>query len=80
VSQLHAIAPGRVTRAARDPLVVRPTGVVGQVPYSIDLPMALVLLHVLITAYTARLAWSVRGLASELPLEHAAAEAESVKG
>ena len=40
--------------------------------YFTDLPIALVLVHmlggVLITAYTARLVWSVRGPASELPL------------
>jgi cytochrome c oxidase assembly protein subunit 15 len=48
-------------------------GVVGYVQYFTDLPIALVLLHmlgaVLVTAYTARLVWSVRGPASELPLD-----------
>jgi cytochrome c oxidase assembly protein subunit 15 len=40
-------------------------GVVGYVQYFTDLPIALVLLHmlgaVLVTALTARLVWSVRG-------------------
>ncbi|SNS22205.1 cytochrome c oxidase assembly protein subunit 15 [Geodermatophilus pulveris] len=72
---LHAVdAPGRVTRAARDLLVVQlAQGVVGYVQYVTDLPIALVLLHmlgaVLVTAYTARLVWSVRGPASEQPLD-----------
>ena len=66
-------SPGRVRRAARDLLVVQlAQGVVGYVQFFTDLPIALVLLHmlgaVLITAYTARLVWSVRGPASELPL------------
>jgi cytochrome c oxidase assembly protein subunit 15 len=66
-------APGRVKRAARDLLVVQlAQGVVGYVQYFTDLPIALVLLHmlgaVLVTAYTARLVWSVRGPASEAPL------------
>ena len=71
---LHATdAPGRVRRAARDLLVVQlAQGVVGYVQYFTDLPIALVLLHmlgaVLVTAFTARLVWSVRGPASELPL------------
>jgi cytochrome c oxidase assembly protein subunit 15 len=42
------------------------------VQYFTDLPVVLVLVHmlgaVLITAYTARLVWSVRGPASELPI------------
>ncbi|WNV73902.1 COX15/CtaA family protein [Geodermatophilus sp. DSM 44513] len=72
---LHATdAPGRVTRAARDLLVVQlAQGLVGFVQYFTDLPIALVLLHmlgaVLVTAYTARLVWSVRGPASDLPLD-----------
>ncbi|TFV65892.1 UNVERIFIED_ORG: heme A synthase [Bacillus sp. AZ43] len=66
-------SPDRVRRAARDLLVVQlAQGVVGYVQYFTDLPIALVLLHmlgaVLITAFTARLVWSVRGPASELPL------------
>jgi heme a synthase len=66
-------SPGRVRRAARDLLIVQlAQGVVGYVQYFTDLPIALVLVHmlgaVLITAYTARLVWSVRGPASELPL------------
>jgi cytochrome c oxidase assembly protein subunit 15 len=66
-------APGRVRRAARDLLVVQlAQGVVGYVQYFTDLPVALVLLHmlgaVLVTAFTARLVWAVRGPASEAPL------------
>jgi cytochrome c oxidase assembly protein subunit 15 len=66
-------SPGRIRRAARDLLIVQlAQGVVGYVQYFTDLPIALVLVHmlgaVLITAYTARLVWSVRGPASELPL------------
>jgi cytochrome c oxidase assembly protein subunit 15 len=68
-------SPGRVRRAARDLLIVQlAQGVIGYVQYFTDLPVALVLVHmlgaVLITAYTARLVWSVRGPASELPLGH----------
>ena len=74
VSLYATDAPGRVRRAARDLLVVQlAQGVVGYVQYFTDLPIALVLLHmlgaVLVTAYTARLVWSVRGPASELPLD-----------
>ena len=71
---LYAVdSPGRIRRAARDLLVVQlAQGVVGFVQYFTDLPIVLVLLHmlgaVLIAAYTARLVWSVRGPASELPL------------
>jgi cytochrome c oxidase assembly protein subunit 15 len=71
---LHAVdSPGRIRRAARDLLVVQlAQGVVGFVQYFTDLPIVLVLLHmlgaVLIAAYTARLVWSVRGPASERPL------------
>ena len=73
VSLYATDSPGRVRRAARDLLIVQlAQGVVGYVQYFTDLPIALVLLHmlgaVLITAYTARLVWSVRGPASELPL------------
>ncbi|ADB74749.1 COX15/CtaA family protein [Geodermatophilus obscurus] len=73
VSLYATDAPGRVKRAARDLLVVQlAQGVVGYVQYFTDLPVALVLLHmlgaVLVTAFTARLVWSVRGPASELPL------------
>lgn len=74
---LHATdSPGRVRRAARDLLVVLGLqGVVGYVQYFTHLPALLVVLHmagaVLITAFTARLVWSVRGPASELPLEAA---------
>ena len=71
---LYAIdSPGRVRRAARDLLIVQlAQGLVGYVQYFTDLPIALVLVHmlgaVLITAFTARLVWSVRGPASEIPL------------
>jgi cytochrome c oxidase assembly protein subunit 15 len=73
VSLYATDAPGRVKRAARDLLVVQlAQGVVGYVQYFTDLPIALVLLHmlgaVLVTAFTARLVWSVRGSASEVPL------------
>jgi heme a synthase len=72
---LYAVdSPGRVRRAARDLLIVQlAQGLVGYVQYFTDLPIALVLGHmlgaVLITAYTARLVWSVRGPASERPLD-----------
>jgi cytochrome c oxidase assembly protein subunit 15 len=67
-------APGRVRRAARDLLVVElAQGLIGFVQYFTHLPVVLVLVHmlgaVLITAYAARLVWSVRGPASELPLD-----------
>ena len=66
-------SPGRVRRAARDLLIVQlAQGVIGYVQYFTDLPIALVLLHmlgaVLITAFAARLVWSVRGPASGAPL------------
>lgn len=66
-------SPDRVRRAARDLLIVElAQGVVGYVQYFTDLPIALVLLHmagaVLVTAFAARLVWSVRGPASEVPL------------
>jgi cytochrome c oxidase assembly protein subunit 15 len=75
---LYAIdSPGRVRRAARDLLIVQlAQGLVGYVQYFTDLPIVLVLVHmlgaVLITAFTARLVWSVRGPASELPLDSSA--------
>ncbi len=71
---LHATdAPGRVRRAARDLLVVQlAQGLVGYVQYFTDLPIALVLLHmlgaVLVTALTARLVWSVRGPSTDAPV------------
>ena len=80
---LHAVdSPGRLRRAARDLLVVQlAQGVVGFVQYFTDLPTVLVLVHmagaVLITAYTARLVWAVRGPASELPLNSPAKAAVS---
>jgi heme a synthase len=67
-------APGRVRRAARDLLIVElAQGLIGFVQYFTHLPVLLVLVHmlgaVLITAYAARLVWSVRGPASEVPLD-----------
>jgi heme a synthase len=67
-------APDRLRRATRDLLVVQlAQGLVGFVQYFSDLPIALVLLHmlgaVLIAAYTARLVWAVRGPATDLPLD-----------
>ncbi|WP_269176144.1 COX15/CtaA family protein [Modestobacter sp. VKM Ac-2986] len=69
-------SPGRVRRATRDLLVVELLqGVIGYVQYFTGLPVVAVLLHmagaVLITVYTARLVWSVRGPASELPVDAA---------
>jgi heme a synthase len=66
-------SPARIRRAARDLLIVQlAQGVIGYVQYFTDLPILLVLVHmlgaVLITAYTARLVWSIRGPASDLPL------------
>jgi cytochrome c oxidase assembly protein subunit 15 len=70
-------APDRLRRAARDLLLVQlAQGLVGYVQYFTDLPIALVLVHmlgaVLITAFTARLVWAVRGPASDLPLDEPA--------
>jgi heme a synthase len=71
---LYAVdSPARIRRAARDLLIVElAQGVIGYVQYFTNLPIVLVLVHmagaVLITAFTARLLWSVRGPASELPL------------
>jgi cytochrome c oxidase assembly protein subunit 15 len=82
---LYAVdSPGRVRRAARDLLIVQlAQGLVGYVQYFTDLPIALVLVHmlgaVLITAYTARLVWSVRGPASELPLSSATEPAAAAR-
>jgi heme a synthase len=82
---LYAIdAPGRIRRAARDLLVVQlAQGVIGFVQYFTDLPIVLVLLHmlgaVLITGYTARLVWSVRGPASDLPLDSPAQPAAATR-
>jgi cytochrome c oxidase assembly protein subunit 15 len=69
-------SPDRIRGAARDLLIVQlAQGVVGYVQYFTDLPVVLVLIHmlgaVLITAFTARLVWSVRGPASELPMSPA---------
>jgi cytochrome c oxidase assembly protein subunit 15 len=65
-------APDRVRRAARALLVVElAQGLIGFVQYFTNLPIALVLVHmlgaVLITAFTARLLWSVRGPSSTTP-------------
>jgi cytochrome c oxidase assembly protein subunit 15 len=77
-------SPGRVRRAARDLLIVQlAQGVIGYVQYFTDLPIALVLLHmlgaVLITACTARLVWSTRGPASDLPLDSPAQAARATR-
>jgi cytochrome c oxidase assembly protein subunit 15 len=66
-------APGRVRRAARDLLVVElAQGLVGYVQHFLHLPIGLVIVHMLgaalITVYVARLVWSIRGPASEVPL------------
>ncbi len=66
-------APDRLRRAARDLLLVQlAQGLVGYVQYFTDLPIALVLVHmlgaVLITAFTARLVWAVRGPATDEPV------------
>jgi heme a synthase len=67
-------SPARVRHAARDLLIVQlAQGVIGYVQYFTHLPIVLVLLHMLgaalIAAFTARLVWSVRGPANELPLD-----------
>jgi cytochrome c oxidase assembly protein subunit 15 len=77
-------SPGRVRRAARDLLIVQlAQGLVGYVQYFTDLPIALVLVHMLgatlITAFTARLVWSVRGPSSELPLTAASEPAAATR-
>jgi heme a synthase len=82
---LHATdSPDRIRRAARDLLLVQlAQGVVGYVQYFTHLPVVLVLLHmlgaVLVTAFTARLAWSVRGPASEIPLVDSAVPAGAAR-
>jgi cytochrome c oxidase assembly protein subunit 15 len=82
---LYAVnAPDRLRRAARDLLLVQlAQGVVGFVQFFTDLPIALVLVHmlgaVLIAAYTARLVWAVRGPASELPLDSPAQPATATR-
>jgi cytochrome c oxidase assembly protein subunit 15 len=80
---LYAVdSPDRIRLAARDLLLIQlAQGLVGFVQYFTDLPILLVLLHmlgaVLIAAFTARLVWSVRGPASEVPLDEAAQVAVS---
>jgi cytochrome c oxidase assembly protein subunit 15 len=82
---LHATdSADRIRRAARDLVIVQlAQGLVGFVQYFTDLPIALVLVHVLgavlITGFTARLVWSVRGPASELPLDFPAAAAPAAR-
>jgi len=82
---LYAIdSPGRVRRAARDLLIAQlAQGLVGYVQYFTNLPIVLVLVHmagaVLITAFTARLIWSVRGPASEVPLDSPAQAAPATR-
>jgi cytochrome c oxidase assembly protein subunit 15 len=73
-----------VRRAARDLLIVQlAQGLVGYVQYFTGLPIALVLAHmlgaVLITAFTARLIWSVRGPSSELPMNSPARAAAAFR-
>jgi cytochrome c oxidase assembly protein subunit 15 len=75
-------SPDRIRRAARDLLIVElAQGVIGYVQYFTDLPIVLVLLHMLgaalITVFVARLVWSVRGPANELPLDRSAEVAAS---
>ncbi|TFV72857.1 heme A synthase [Blastococcus sp. CT_GayMR20] len=77
-------SPDRIRRSARDLLVVQlAQGLVGYVQYFTDLPVVLVLIHmlgaVLITAFTARLVWSVRGPASEQPLSTSETGAYSLR-
>ncbi|WP_448618617.1 COX15/CtaA family protein [Geodermatophilus sp. URMC 65] len=77
-------APGRVRRAARDLLVIQLLqGVIGFVQYFTHLPVVLVLLHmlgaVLVTVFTARLVWSVRGPASEAPLSSSQVPASATR-
>jgi heme a synthase len=77
-------SPGRIRRAARDLLIVELVqGVIGYVQYFTDLPIALVLLHmlgaVLITTCTARLVWSTRGPVSDLPLDSPAQPARATR-
>jgi heme a synthase len=82
---LHATdSPDRVRRAARDLLIVQlAQGVVGYVQYFTDLPVALVVLHmlgaVLITAFTTLLVWSLRGPASEVLLDSPAEPATATR-
>jgi cytochrome c oxidase assembly protein subunit 15 len=69
-------SPDRIRRAARDLVLIQLTqGVIGYVQYFTNLPIVLVLLHMLgaalITVFTARLIWSLRGPASDLPLDAA---------
>jgi cytochrome c oxidase assembly protein subunit 15 len=77
-------SPARIRGAARDLLIVElAQGLVGYVQYFTDLPIALVLLHmlgaVLITAFAARLVWSVRGPASGRPLDSPAPQAAATR-
>ena len=71
---LYAVdSPARLRHAARDLLIVQlAQGVVGFVQFFTDLPILLVLVHmlgaVLIAAFTARLVWAVRGPVTDSPL------------
>ncbi len=75
LAALYAVdSPARLRLAARDLLLVQlAQGLVGFVQYFTDLPILLVLLHMLgavvIAAFTARLVWAVRGPASDVPLD-----------
>ena len=85
LAALYAMdSPERIRRAARDLLIVQlAQGVIGFVQYFTDLPIALVLVHmlgaVLIAASTARLVWSVRGPASDVPLDSPAQPAAATR-
>jgi cytochrome c oxidase assembly protein subunit 15 len=77
-------APDRIRHATRDLLVVElAQGAVGFAQYFTHLPVALVMLHMLgagvLTVYAARLVWSVRGPASDQPLEAAELPATAVR-
>jgi cytochrome c oxidase assembly protein subunit 15 len=77
-------SPDRIRRAARDLVIVQlAQGLVGFVQYFTGLPVVLVLVHmlgaVLITAFTARLIWSVRGPSSEVPLDSPAEPAAATR-
>jgi cytochrome c oxidase assembly protein subunit 15 len=66
-------SPDRIRLAARDLVLIQLSqGVIGYVQYFTDLPIVLVLLHMvgaaMITVFTARLVWSLRGPASDMPV------------
>jgi cytochrome c oxidase assembly protein subunit 15 len=73
-------SPDRLRLAARDLVLVQVAqGVIGFVQYFTDLPIVLVLVHMLgaalITVFTARLVGALRGPASDLPIDAPAAAA-----